>query len=74
MIRYANHSGQSAIITYESGDDYLKVQFNTGQTYTYTYNSAGSGTVEEMKRLAIAGAGLNSYIMRYAKKSYESKF
>ncbi|EXE84541.1 hypothetical protein J591_3523 [Acinetobacter baumannii 532279] len=48
------------------------MQFDrTFKIYTYSYRSAGAGGVEDMKKLARNGNGLNSYIMRYAKTLYE---
>lgn len=73
MERYKNLGGDSKIIAYEIGNDSIKVQFQGGGTYTYTYQSAGQATIEHMKKLAIAGHGLNSYITTVVKKRYASK-
>lgn len=55
------------------GSDSITVQFNSGATYFYTYQSAGSSNVEQMKSLAIMGKGLNSFISRIVKNKYASK-
>jgi len=73
MERYKNLGGDSGVSAYEIGDDSITVQFSTGAVYLYTYRSAGSANIEEMKLLAAAGEGLNSYIKRYVNKGYESK-
>lgn len=73
MARYANLGGNSSIIEYSIGDDYIDVKFSDGFMYRYSYGSAGSAKVNEMKRLAVAGQGLNSYIMRHARFNYERK-
>lgn len=73
MEMYANLGGESGIIQYSIGDDYIDVMFSTGAVYRYSYASAGSIIVDEMKRLAKRGYGLNSYIMRNARKSYEKR-
>lgn len=73
MIPYKNIDSDSGVNAYEYGNDYIRVQFSTGTTYTYTYKSAGNSNVEQMKRLADAGDGLNAFINTYVKKSYESK-
>lgn len=39
----------------------------------YTYTSAGSHNIEEMKELATRGEGLNSFINRHVRKKYASK-
>lgn len=71
MQTYSNLGGDSGVKAFEIGFDYIKVQFQTGRVYTYSYRSAGQIKVEEMKRLATQGCGLNSYIMRHARMDYE---
>ncbi len=73
MQIYKNLGGNSNIIAFELGDDYIDVQFNKGMIYRYSYISAGILKVNEMKRLALQGHGLNSYIMRNARINYEFK-
>lgn len=70
---YANHKGKSNILSYRTGDDYIEVQFKSGHKtiYRYSYSSAGKDKVEEMKRLASNGQGLNSYINKNVKELYE---
>lgn len=41
MEMYANLGGNSGIIKYSIGDDYIDVMFNTGVAYRYSYASAG---------------------------------
>lgn len=71
MQSYYDLNGNSGIVAFEVGVDYITVQFSTGALYTYSYRSAGIEKVENMKRLAVQGSGLNSYINRYARKDYE---
>jgi len=71
MERYRNLDGNSSVAEFDIGSDYIVVKFSDGKPYRYTYRSAGSNKVEEMKRLAKQGFGLNSYIMRFAKYDYE---
>lgn len=73
MQIYKNLGGNSNIRAYFIGEDYIDVQFNGGAVYRYSYVSAGREKVEQMKSLAIQGVGLNSFIMRYARKNYERK-
>lgn len=70
MTRYANHGGDSGVVSYEIGSDRIKIQFTTGPVYVYTHAATGQAHVETMKQLAVAGEGLNAYVNRYAKKSY----
>jgi len=73
MERYKNVGGDSGVTGYEIGSDYIRVQFSDGSVYLYTYASAGSNNIEQMKKLAKAGKGLNSFINRNVRKSYERK-
>lgn len=74
MQPYANLSGQSNVVGYENGSDYIKVQFGSGYwtLYTYTNSSAGSSTIAHMQQLARVGQGLNSFISTH-KPSYANK-
>jgi hypothetical protein len=72
MERYSNIGGDSGVSAYEIGTDYIKVKFSgNGRTYTYSYQKAGSYHIENMKRLAQSGNGLNSYINRNVKNLYD---
>jgi len=73
MQPYANVGGNSGVRAYEIGPDWICVQFSDGSTYLYTYQSAGYANVEEMKRLAMQGWGLNSFINRVVKYKYARK-
>lgn len=73
MERYSNFGGDSGVVGYESGDDYIRVQFSDGSVYLYTYNATGEAWVEHMKQLADNGQGLNEFINRTVKKSFERK-
>lgn len=70
MRRYRNLSGDSGVVAYEIGQDWIKVKFVDGGIYLYTYDSAGAIRVEAMKGLAIAGRGLSTYISRHVGKAY----
>lgn len=74
MQPYKNLSGDSGVLAYEIGNDYVIVQFKNGKHsfYKYTYVRTGMVVVEEMKRLAIIGKGLNSLIGR--RKDYDSRW
>lgn len=67
---YANLGGDSSVVGYEIGSDFIKVQFSDGSIYVYTYASAGASNIEHMKRLARSGQGLNSFINRVVRKAY----
>lgn len=71
MQQYKNLGGNSNIRAFSIGEDYIDVQFNGGAVYRYSYQSAGAEKIEQMKKLALQGHGLNSYIMHNARKDYE---
>jgi hypothetical protein len=71
MELYSNTSGDSSVYAYDTGSDFITVYFTNGKQYTYSYKSAGVSNVEQMKNLARAGSGLNSFIMKNCKNNYE---
>lgn len=75
MPRYRDIDGDSGILSYHYGADWISVEFERGaqRHYRYTYASAGSFHVERMKALADQGEGLNSYIIKNVAKAYEKK-
>jgi hypothetical protein len=73
MERYRNKGGDSGIFAYEISSDSITVQFSDGSVYLYTITSTGSQNIAEMKKLAVNGEGLNSFISRVVRKSYERK-
>jgi hypothetical protein len=73
MERYRNLGGDSNVVAYENGPDFIRVQFGDGSIYLYTYASAGSHNIERMKQLASSGQGLNSFIMNNVRKAYARK-
>ena len=73
MKKYRNLGGNSGVLNYESGNAYIIVEFSDRWKYTFSYKKAGRNHVEEMKRLAEKGQGLNSYIMLCVKEKWDSK-
>lgn len=73
MERYKNLGGDSGVVAYEIGSDFIRVQFSDGEIYLYTYASAGSHHIEHMKQLARNGQGLNSFINTTVRKAYARK-
>ena len=74
MQIYRNVNGTSGVIAFETTETSVTVMFRDGWKYLYTYASAGVQAIEAMKVLARQGQGLNSFINRSVKKSYERKF
>ncbi|MDV6168771.1 hypothetical protein R1T16_10065 [Flavobacterium sp. DG1-102-2] len=70
MEHYKNISGNSGVTAYEIKDESVRVQFGHDSVYLYTYASAGKRNIEKMKKLAVEGAGLSTYISRHVKDKY----
>lgn len=71
MQPYGDVGGDSGIVAYESGPDFIRVEFGDGGVYVYTHRSAGTHHLERMKVLAAAGRGLNTYLNKHVHKKYE---
>ena len=63
MERYKNLGGNSGIASYESGDDYIRVNFRDGSVYLYTYVSTGAGDIEKFEELISANGLLKIRIL-----------
>ena len=72
MKPYKNLSGNSGVVSYEIGPDFVRVWFRNGPWYLYTYASAGPSNIEQMKVLAGAGMELSTFIST-VRPSYASK-
>ena len=68
---YKNLGGNSSVRAYEIMPTSIRVQFDGGKWYSYSYSKAGRMHVENMKTLAQRGIGLCSYIQRQAKYLYD---
>ena len=73
MERYKNLGGDSGVYGYETGPDFIRVQFNDGSVYLYNNTVTGSGNIDRMKSLALGGHGLNAFINTHVKKRYARK-
>lgn len=76
MQHYKNYNGNSGILRYEIGDNFVTVEFQTGnyRFYKYTFMSAGQSNVNQMKTLAIQGRGLNGFIKEEIGDDYEIRW
>ena len=73
MERYKNISGDSGVVAYEAGDDYIKIKFIDGAVYLYTNTATGQQHINRMKKLAAKGIGLSAYISRHVRNRYAAK-
>ncbi len=62
MERYRNLSGDSGVTAFEILPDGLEVEFVNGSVYLYTVDVAGSRHIAAMKKRALAGRGLSTWI------------
>jgi hypothetical protein len=71
MQKYADTDRDSGVDSFEINETSITVKFKgTAKLYTYSYQTAGQHHVEQMKRLALAGDGLNAYIQKYVKTKF----
>lgn len=73
MEKYKNLSGNSGVAAYEIDTDSITVEFHDGAVYLYNYQTNGQDNIEQMKKLAVAGKGLNSFITQNIGKAYAVK-
>ena len=72
METYKNKSGDAGVKAFDTGPDFIKVQFrDSPKIYTYSYINPGREHVEQMKILARKGTGLTTYINRNVKSRFE---
>jgi N-hydroxyarylamine O-acetyltransferase len=62
MKRYSNRSGDSGVMAYEDGPDFIRIQFRGGETYLYSSPPIRREKIEKMKELAVQGRGLATFI------------
>ncbi|ACB77153.1 hypothetical protein [Opitutus terrae] len=67
MKRYRNAVGDSGVVAYDYGTDWIRLQFSRGKPYTYRAAKIGRANLETMKRLADAGDGLTTFINTHPK-------
>lgn len=73
MENYKNLSHDSNIVKFQIGEDSIEIEFTDKSRYLYTYKSTGRSLVEQMKKLALRGHGLNSFINQFVGKNFASK-
>ena len=73
MERYQDLSGKSDVRYFEYGPDSITVQFKDKSVYIYNNASAGAEHIKNMKKLAAAGRGLNTYILLNVREKYKVK-
>lgn len=70
MERYRNRHGDSGVVGFEDDLQGLTVLFDDGHVYLYTNLQPGHHDLQEMRRCAHRGWGLNAYINRHVRRRY----
>jgi len=73
MDLYRDTNGDSGVDAYQIGDSFIRVRFKDAAVYLYTNESAGVDNIQQMKKLAQSGDGLNAFINKHVKKRYARK-
>lgn len=73
MLKYKNITGSSSIVGYSSGMSYIEIYYDNGYVFKYTEESIGKTHLEELKRLAELGFGLNDYIKTHCYNKHVSR-
>lgn len=73
MRQYANRGGDSGVVGFELTANGIIVHFYDGGVYLYGSRRPGPRHVSRMRKLALAGEGLNGYINREVRFDYEAK-
>ena len=73
MHRYRNLDGNSGVQAYALLDDAIAVRFSNGSVYVYDHTNPGEQAVNDMRRLALAGRGLATYISQHVQDRYADR-
>jgi len=73
MQPYKNQSGNSGVVAYDIDAGQIIVQFQSGERYLYTEDSAGAANIARMQQLARAGRGLAGFISQHVRDNYARK-
>jgi hypothetical protein len=73
MLRYKSHKRNVGVLAYETGKDFIKLQFQDGRVYLYDYTKPGKTAVNKMKKLAVTGRGLTTYVNQHVRENYSRK-
>ncbi len=72
MRTYGKNRADSGIRGYALLDDAIEIQFRDGGVYRYSSKRPGAKLVAEMRRLAMTGKGLSTFINQHV-RDYECR-
>ena len=71
---YQSHNPHTGVASYEIADTAIILEFSDGKSrYLYNDEAPGRAHVEAMKRLAVAGKGLTTYVNQHVRDHYAGK-
>lgn len=73
MNTYKNLGGSSGIRAYKSTLNSIIIQFKNSSMYEYTLSSVGQRNLAIMKKLAIRGSGLNTFVNQNVRSLYSRR-
>lgn len=73
MEKYLNLNGNSSVVGFDVGFDFIWVYFSNKTKYLYTDKITGKNEVETMERLAQQGRDLGTYLGRKPYKRHSKK-
>jgi hypothetical protein len=73
LQKYTDASHDSGVSAYALGPDFIDVEFRHDGRYRYDHRRPGRAHVQAMKRLAVRGQGLATYINRHVRDNYAAK-
>lgn len=73
MQPYPDRAGNSGVVAFGLGDSYIDVEFRGGARYRYDGTTPGQQELAIMRRLALAGRGLATYISQHVRDRYAAK-
>ncbi len=72
-MRYEDRHGNSGVVAFRSGLDFIDVEFRDGKQYRYTHQMPGRTEVEAMKQLAASGQNLATFINKVVRDRFAAR-
>lgn len=61
-MKYRDVSGNSGIVNFSSGNDFIWIEFKGDKVYLYNSRITGEEAIKELNKKAILGKGLSGFI------------
>ncbi len=73
MPPYQSRSRNSGVIAFNLAENSIELEFRDGSRYLYNATQPGPKAVATMQQLALAGAGLTTFVNRHVRDRYAAK-